>query len=84
MAINANTTAVELAALVSQTLEAAGIKATLSGGGAVSRQSWDQAVMVASHTDVDFDELIAYAKDEGADPNDIDKLHKQAVASWRE
>jgi len=181
MAINANTTAVELAALVSQTLEAAGIKATLSGGGAVSmytdneykskdlyfvtagrrselsaaleplgfilasdrrhfthpdtdlfvefpaaplefgsrvvqhddipkmdtqwgplrvvtptlcvmdrlasywhwsdRQSWDQAVMVASHTDVDFDELIAYAKDEGADPNDIDKLHKQAVVS---
>ena len=36
MAINANTTVVELAALVSQTLEAAGIKATLSGCGAVS------------------------------------------------
>ncbi len=36
MAINTKTTAMELAALVSQTLEAAGIKATLSGGGAVS------------------------------------------------
>jgi hypothetical protein len=36
MAITADTTAVELAALVSQTLEKAGIKATLSGGGAVS------------------------------------------------
>ena len=36
MNIRANTKAVELAALVSQALEAAGIKATLSGGGAVS------------------------------------------------
>jgi hypothetical protein len=36
MTISANTTVLELAALVSQTLEAAGIKATLSGGGAVS------------------------------------------------
>lgn len=178
MAINANSTVVELAAMVSQALEAAGIKATLSGGGAVSmytdneykskdldfvtaerrdglaaalepleftlasdrrhfthpdtdlflefpaaplefgsrvvqhddiprmdtpwgplrvitptlcvmdrlaaywhwndRQSWDQAIMVARHRDVDFDELVAYAKDEGADPNDIDKLHKRA------
>lgn len=36
MRIHARTTVTELAALVSQTLEAAGIKATLSGGGAVS------------------------------------------------
>lgn len=36
MKITANTTAVELAAWVSQLLEAAGITATLSGGGAVS------------------------------------------------
>ncbi|WP_406828058.1 hypothetical protein [Microbulbifer sp. ARAS458-1] len=36
MAIDANTPAEELAAIVSQVLEAAGIKATLSGGGAVS------------------------------------------------
>jgi hypothetical protein len=178
MTINANTSAVELAALVSQTLEAAGIKATLSGGGAVSiysdneyqskdldfvtaerrdrlsatlaplgftlasdrrhfthpgtdlflefpaaplefgsrmvqhddipklgtpwgplrvitptlcvmdrlaaywhwndRQSWDQAVMVASHREIDYEELLAYAKDEGADPRDIDKLRMQA------
>ncbi len=178
MAINADTTAMELAARVSQTLEAAGIKATLSGGGAVSiytdnqyqsrdldfvtaerrnrlsaalallgfalandrrhfthsetelflefpaaplefgsrvvrhddipvldtpwgplrvitptlcvmdrlaaywhwndRQSWDQAVMVAKCQDVDYDELIAYAKEEGADPDDVDKLRKHA------
>lgn len=36
MNINNNTTAVELAAIVSQTLEKSGIPATLSGGGAVS------------------------------------------------
>lgn len=35
-AINAKTTAVELAAIVSEALQAAGIVATLSGGGAVS------------------------------------------------
>lgn len=178
MVINANATAVKLAALVSQTLEAAGIKATLSGGGAVStytdnaykskdldfvtserrdklsaaleplgftlasdrrhfmhpdtdlflefpaaplefggrivqhddipkldtpwgplrvitptmcvmdrlaaywhwsdRQSWDQAVVVVSHRAVDYDELVAFAKEEGADPNDIGKLHELA------
>ena len=38
------------------------------------RQAWDQAVMVASHREVDYQELVAYAKDEGADPHDIDKL----------
>jgi len=42
------------------------------------RQSWDQAVMVASHRDVDYDELATYAKEDGADPNDIDKLQKEA------
>ena len=178
MTINANTSVVELATLVSQTLEAAGIKATLSGGGAVSiysdhqyqskdldfvtserrdgltaalaplgftlasdrrhfrhpntelflefpaaplefggrlvqhddiprmdtpwgplrvitptlcvmdrlgaywhwndRQSWDQAVLVACHRAVDYDELLAYARDEGADIRDIDKLRQQA------
>ncbi len=178
MGINAGTTAVELAALVSQALEAAGIQATLSGGGAVSmytdneyksedldfvtaerrdrlsaaleplgftlasdrrhfthpgtglflefppaplefgsrvvqhddiprmntpwgplrvisptlcvmdrlaaywhwndRQSWDQAVLVARHQDVDYAELVAYATDENADPHDIDKLREQA------
>ncbi len=36
MDISAETTAVELAARVSQALEVAGIRATLSGGGAVS------------------------------------------------
>jgi hypothetical protein len=42
------------------------------------RQSWDQAVMVASHREIDYEELLAYAKDEGADPRDIDKLRMQA------
>lgn len=36
MIISEKTSAIELAVLISQTLEAAGIKATLSGGGAVS------------------------------------------------
>ncbi len=179
MKIHAGTSIAELAAIVSQTLEAAGIKATLSGGGAVSihtnneyeskdldfvtaerratlanalestgftladdrrhfvhpettlflefppaplqfgsrliqhddvprldtpwgllrvitptlcvmdrlaaywhwhdRQSWDQAVMVARHREVDFDALAAYAKDEGASADDISKLRRQAV-----
>lgn len=43
------------------------------------RQSWDQAVMVCKHSDsVDWDELTKYAKAEGADPNDIDKLQREA------
>jgi hypothetical protein len=178
MAITADTSPVELAALVSQALEAAGIKATLSGGGAVSvythnkyqssdldfvtvarrdvlnaalrplgftltkdlrhfthpgtalflefpagplefgdrvvqhddvprletpwgplrvitptqcvmdrlaafwhwrdRQSWDQAVLVASHQAIDYDELAAYATSEGADSGDISRLREQA------
>ncbi len=178
MAITANTSPVELAALVSQALEAAGIKATLSGGGAVSvythnkyqssdldfvtvarrdvlnaalrplgftltkdlrhfthpgtalflefpagplefgdrvvqhddvprlrtpwgplrvitptqcvmdrlaafwhwrdRQSWDQAVLVAEHQAIDYDELAAYAASEGADSGDISRLREQA------
>lgn len=43
------------------------------------RQSWDQAVMVARHQHVDFDELTAFANGEGADPNDIVKLREQAL-----
>jgi len=39
MSIDVDTTAVELAALISQTLEEAGIIATLSGGSAVSMYS---------------------------------------------
>lgn len=179
MRIHAGTTVAELAAHVSQALEAAGIKATLSGGGAVSiytnneyeskdldfvtaerrdalavalaplgfamapdrrhfshpdtelflefppaplqfgnqvvqhddvpkletpwgplrvitptqcvmdrlaafwhwhdRQSWDQAVMVARRRDVDYGTLTAYARDEGASPEDISKLRRQAA-----
>lgn len=45
------------------------------------RQSWDQAVMVASHREIDYEELLAYAKDEGADARDIDKLRIQAGRS---
>lgn len=178
MSINAETSALELAARVSQALEEAGIKATLSGGGAVSvytrnryessdldfvtsarrvaldtalqplgfraapdgrhfahpsaryflefpagplefgdrivrddeiprldtpwgplrvitptqcvmdrlaafwhwhdRQSWDQAVMVAAHQPIDYDELAAYAATEGADASDIAKLRTSA------
>ncbi len=147
MNIHAGTTIGELAAYVSQTLDAAGIKATLSGGAAVSiyteneyesndldfvtaarreaplqfgnrtvdhdeipmletpwgplrvitptqcvmdrlaaywhwqdRQSWDQAVMVARHREVDYRALEAYARGEGASPGDIPKLRSQASA----
>lgn len=35
--------------------------------------------MVCKHSDsVDWDELTKYAKAEGADPNDIDKLQREA------
>ncbi|MGB5104320.1 MAG: hypothetical protein WBO04_13530 [Steroidobacteraceae bacterium] len=178
MSITGKTTVVELAARVSQALEAAGIKATLSGGGAVSmythnqyqssdldfvtaargdalsaalrplgftlskdrrhfthpgtalflefpsgpiefgdrivhhddiprletpwgplrvitptqcvmdrlaaywhwrdRQSWDQAVLVATHQAIHYDDLAAFAASEGADLTDIARLRKQA------
>jgi len=45
------------------------------------RQSWDQAVMVARHRKVDFGMLAAYAEDEGASPEDIPKLRRQAAGA---
>ena len=42
------------------------------------RQSWDQAVMVARHTEIDFEDLLDYVQEEGADPGDIEKLKAQA------
>lgn len=42
------------------------------------RQSWDQAVKVCAHSDVNYDELVSYAMAEGADPNDIDELRQAA------
>ena len=45
------------------------------------RQSWDQAVLVASHQRVDFDELAAYAATEGADPREVTRLRMQANQS---
>lgn len=90
MAITADTTLAELAAIVSQALEAAGIRATLSGGAAVSiytdneYQSLDLDFVTTARrkqlTHVDFDEPTAFAHDEGADPNDIVKLREQALA----
>lgn len=50
MAITPETSAIELAALVSQTLEDAGIMATLSGGGAVSVYTRNQY----QSSDLDF------------------------------
>lgn len=40
------------------------------------RQSWDQAVMVASSCPVDFADLARFAKEERADPRDIARLRK--------
>jgi hypothetical protein len=42
------------------------------------RQSWDQALLVARHHDLDYKDLITYAKDEGADETDIDRLLQEA------
>lgn len=41
------------------------------------RQCWDQAVMVIRHQKVNVEELVTYAKGEGA-AGDIDRLFKQA------
>jgi hypothetical protein len=42
------------------------------------RQSWDQAVMVASHHVVDYGVLAAYAREEGAASGDIATLRELA------
>lgn len=42
------------------------------------RQSWDQAVLVARHHEVDYETLYVYATEEGAEPGDIDRLRAQA------
>jgi hypothetical protein len=42
------------------------------------RQSWDQAVLVARHAEIDFDDLLDYAREEGADPGNIEQLRYQA------
>ena len=43
------------------------------------RQSRDQAIMVCKHSNgVDYDELVSFAKAEGADPKDIDELRRAA------
>lgn len=38
------------------------------------RQSLDQALMVARHAELDFDDLEKFAQEAGADPADIEKL----------
>lgn len=42
------------------------------------RQSWDQAVMVSTHCEVDFADLAKSATEENADTRDIERLRKQA------
>lgn len=42
------------------------------------RQSWDQAVLVARHHDVDYETLSVYAIEEGVGPDDIDRLRAEA------
>jgi len=43
------------------------------------RQSWDQAVLVARHHQLEYDTLLVYAVEEGFDPTDIDRLRAQAA-----
>lgn len=38
---------------------------------------WDQAVIVACHAEIDFEDLLDYAKEEYAGPDDIGKLRLQ-------
>lgn len=42
------------------------------------RPSWDQALMVVRHSEVDFDDLERFAQEEGADLGDIGKLRSAA------
>lgn len=42
------------------------------------RQSWDQAVMVARHHPLDYEDLALFAQQEAADPADIDRLRRLA------
>lgn len=44
------------------------------------RQSWDQALMVAKRQPVDYDELMTFARQEGRDPVEIDRLRELATA----
>ena len=42
------------------------------------RQCWDQAVMMAERHALDYDVLIEFAQEEGADPRDIERLWERA------
>lgn len=42
------------------------------------RQSWDQAVMVARHHPLDYEDLALFAQQEAANPADIDRLRRLA------
>ena len=42
------------------------------------RQCWDQAVKVAERHAIDFDVLHEFAKEEGANPRDIERLRERA------
>ncbi len=44
------------------------------------RQCWDQAVKVAEWHAMDYDVLFTFAREEGADPRDIDRLRERARA----
>ena len=41
-------------------------------------QTWDQAIMVTKHQNVDWKILYAWAESEGQDRSDIDRLRKRA------
>jgi hypothetical protein len=47
------------------------------------RQCWDQAVMVAERHAIDYEALLQFAREEGADAGDIEKLHERAAAQGR-
>ncbi len=44
------------------------------------RQSFDQAVLIAAATDVDWADLATWAADEGIEPDLIERLRKKACA----
>lgn len=41
-------------------------------------QCWDQAVMVAKNQEVDWDAVYNWARNEGQDPAEIDRLRAKA------
>jgi hypothetical protein len=80
--ITAQSTIEEVAAIVSDALESAGITATLSGGSAVTIYSnnqylsRDQAIMVAVDQDIDWGALRTWFENEGESDDEFQRFRE--------